>query len=128
MGVQSILLRGLLLLFTLSGGPRLVTRLMLDRRVPLRLKIAIPAAILYLVSPLDLIPDILPITGHSDDILVIIFSLALLIGMTPRAVVSEHLRNIKTGAGKGSQSHTSQSDKAVIDGTYRIVEDEEQDR
>ena len=53
----------ILRLLMLTRIPGLVFRLMLDRRVPLRLKLIIPSAVLYLISPIDLLPDLFPILG-----------------------------------------------------------------
>jgi uncharacterized membrane protein YkvA (DUF1232 family) len=38
----------------------------------------------YLVSPLDLVPDFIPVLGQADDIAVIIAAVALLILLIPR--------------------------------------------
>ena len=40
-----------------------------DREVPLAAKIALGAAAVYLASPVDLIPDFLPVIGVLDDLL-----------------------------------------------------------
>ena len=76
----------------LTGLLRLVTKLLLDRRVPLRLKLLIPAALVYLVSPIDPLPDFLPILGHVDDLIVTVVALAIFLAMAPREVVLEHFR------------------------------------
>ena len=110
----------------MAGLPRLVMGLMLDRRVPLRLKLLLPAAIVYLVSPIDLIPDLmLPVLGRVDDVLVIVFALAVFLAMAPRDVVLEHVRRRRTGQtedGSGDDSRGPQT--PVIEGTYRIEDDE----
>lgn len=41
------------------------------REVPIGSIIAIIAAVLYFVSPIDLIPDFLPVAGYLDDVFVI---------------------------------------------------------
>ena len=45
----------------------LLARLMKDSRVPTAEKALFAAAIVYVISPLDLIPDILPVLGYADD-------------------------------------------------------------
>ncbi len=47
---------------------------------------------LYLFSPLDFIPDILPVLGQLDDIGVILFGMGLIVRFSPQAVVDEHRR------------------------------------
>jgi uncharacterized membrane protein YkvA (DUF1232 family) len=118
-------MRGLLLLLNLTGVPRLVGRLMLDRRVSLRSKLILPAAVVYLISPIDLVPDILPALGHIDDILVLLVSLALFLGTAPRDVVAEHLRTAR-GAAPEAKDPDPRSDQTVIEGKARIVDDGEQ--
>lgn len=39
-------------------------------QAPLRVKIAVVFLVLYLISPIDLIPDFIPVIGQLDDILV----------------------------------------------------------
>ena len=57
MGVGGML-RGLWTLLSMTGIPRLIFRLMLDSRVPFRLKLLLPAAIAYIISPIDLAPGL----------------------------------------------------------------------
>ena len=47
----------------------------LSRSAPLRVKIVLALLIVYLLSPIDLIPDFIPVLGQLDDIL--IFGLAM---------------------------------------------------
>ena len=103
----------------LGAIPRLVIRLMLDRRVPLGLKLIILAAILYVISPIDIVPDMLPALGRIDDVLVSLLSVALFLGMAPRNVVSQHTR------GTGPTAKDSKSQRSVIEGSYRVVKDDE---
>ena len=116
------MLRAILLLSRIPGLTRLVTRLMLDRRVPLRLKLILPAALLYFIFPRDIIPDILPAFGRIDDILVIVIAVALFLVMAPKDIVSEHTRSGRMGP--SSRDRSSQSDPPVIDGKSHIVDDE----
>jgi len=50
-------------------------RLRRDPRVPKRVKVAIAFAALWAVSPIDLIPEFLPVIGPLDDIVVIALAL-----------------------------------------------------
>lgn len=58
------------LLRALPDIVRLITRLAGDPVLPRAAKIALAAAVLYLVSPVDLIPDFIPGLGALDDLLV----------------------------------------------------------
>jgi uncharacterized membrane protein YkvA (DUF1232 family) len=44
---------------------------MQDRRVPKRAKWLLGLAVAYTVSPIDLIPDFIPVLGYLDDVLVV---------------------------------------------------------
>lgn len=58
------------LLRALPNIARLVARLAADPVLPTAAKVALAAAVLYLVSPVDLIPDFIPVLGVLDDLLV----------------------------------------------------------
>ncbi len=58
------------LLRALPELARLLTRLVADPVLPRGAKLALAAALVYLVSPLDLIPDFVPVVGYLDDLLV----------------------------------------------------------
>ena len=115
----------ILRLLMLTKIPGLVFRLMLDRRVPLRLKLIIPAAVLYLVSPIDLLPDLIfPILGHTDDLIVVILALASFLLMTPRNVLNEYLTGRSADLSTDTDARDSRGN--VIEGQYRHVEDEDE--
>ena len=114
------MLRGVLYLLNMTGVPRLVIRLMMDRRVPLRVKLILPAAVAYLISPFDLVPDIVPILGRVDDVLVIFLSLALFLGTAPREIVMEHIRGPRPGDTPASKKRGS-----VIEGEYQVLDEDE---
>jgi uncharacterized membrane protein YkvA (DUF1232 family) len=67
-------------------------RLMRDPRVPWRAKIIAGAVVAYVASPIDLIPDFIPVLGYVDDLLVAIIGGVLLLRSVPRHVVEEHLQ------------------------------------
>ena len=74
---------------------RLAGALMRDRRIPLRLRAIPPGLVLYLASPLDLVPDFIPVVGLLDDVLVGIVGIGLLVRFTPRGVLDEQIARLE---------------------------------
>lgn len=110
---------------------RLVLKLMSDRRVPGLVKLLPIGAVLYLLSPFDLIPDVIVGLGQLDDLGVLILGINALINMAPQYVVQE-LRNEISGAYQAHKTDsTDNTDSAssphasgeTVDGSYRVVND-----
>jgi uncharacterized membrane protein YkvA (DUF1232 family) len=80
------------LLMFLPNMLHLCGRLMTDRRVPRTEKLLLAGAIIYAISPLDLIPDMIPFVGQIDDVYLIALTLLRLINRTDERVVREHWR------------------------------------
>lgn len=107
---------------------RLAWRLFRDSRVAPLLKLFVPILVLlYLVSPIDLIPDVLLGIGQLDDIGVMAAALLLAIRLLPRLapdeVVSDHLRDLGLA---GTDAPVPQSNAArrgqIIDADYRAAD------
>ncbi len=114
------------MLLNMTGAARLVARLLMDRRVPLRLKLVLPLAIVYILSPINMITNLFGLVGRIDDVLVLVLALAVFLGAAPREVVQEHLRAGRTGSGSGGQDDGRSKDgRDVIDTSYRMVDDPE---
>ena len=64
-----------------------VRRLRRDPRVPRRARIAVVIAGLWLISPIDLIPEFLPVIGPLDDIVVVALALRYAGRQVPREVL-----------------------------------------
>ncbi len=78
---------------------KLILRLIRDRRVSPWLKIIPIAGIVYLISPLDIIPDIaLPVIGELDDAAILWLTNYLFIELCPPEVVNEHVKAISARA------------------------------
>lgn len=58
------------LLRALPDVGRMLIRLVTDPVLPRAAKVALAAALVYLASPFDLIPDFVPLIGYLDDVLV----------------------------------------------------------
>lgn len=60
-----------------------------DKRTPLTAKILIGLTIGYLLSPIDLIPDFIPIIGFLDDLIIVPLLISLSIKLIPIKVLTE---------------------------------------
>ena len=98
---------------------RLVWRLTFDKRVPLMLRLLLPVAILYGISPVDLVKDTVPVLGRFDDLIFIALSLLLLVKLSPKEVVDEH-----NGVIPPSDRPEDKDPDKVVDGTGRVIDDD----
>jgi uncharacterized membrane protein YkvA (DUF1232 family) len=62
-----------------------------DPRVPWYAKLFGALVVAYAFSPIDLIPDFIPVLGYLDDLVLIPLGIALAIRMIPRPVMEECL-------------------------------------
>ncbi len=76
---------------------KLILRLLGDKRVSPWLKILPVGGLIYLISPIDIIPDILvPIVGELDDIAILWLTNYLFIELCPKEVVQEHVKKLSS--------------------------------
>jgi len=54
---------------------RLLRRLAADRTLPRALRVRLWLLIAYLISPIDLIPDFIPVVGYADDVIIVAIAL-----------------------------------------------------
>jgi uncharacterized membrane protein YkvA (DUF1232 family) len=76
---------------------RLGWRLLRDPRIPAWPKVLVPLAAIYVISPVDGLPDIIPLLGWVDDASVIgliLAVIAMLVRWSPQEVVAEHAANL----------------------------------
>lgn len=60
-----------------------------DPRVPWYARLFVGVVVAYALSPIDLIPDFVPILGYLDDLILIPLGIALALRMVPRDVLDE---------------------------------------
>lgn len=63
------------IIFIIPDIIALLIRMLKDTRVPIKTKVALAASLAYIVSPIDIIPDKIPLIGSIDDVAVILFAL-----------------------------------------------------
>ncbi len=104
---------------------RLAWRLFQDQRVPVWTKGIPPAALAYVLFPLDIIPDPMLGLGQLDDIAVLMLGVKLFIELAPPEVVREHLQML--GARIEEWRVAEKDTPPVIEGEYKVKETKTQE-
>ena len=79
------------------SSARLATRLVREPLVPALLKALPLAGLAYVISPIDFIPDLLPVLGQMDDVTIILMAVEALKRLAPGHVVAHHEAAIAQG-------------------------------
>jgi uncharacterized membrane protein YkvA (DUF1232 family) len=69
---------------------RVIARLVGDPVLPRGVKIALGAALAYLMSPIDLIPDFVPVLGYLDDMLLVAIVVDGVLNYVDRKIVLKY--------------------------------------
>jgi uncharacterized membrane protein YkvA (DUF1232 family) len=77
-----------------------------DARTPWYAKLIIGMVLAYVLSPIDLIPDFIPVLGYLDDLLLVPAGIRLAIRLIPPDVLAEHRARAIEGA-KLPSSHAA---------------------
>lgn len=73
-----------------------------DPRVPWLPKAVAALVAAYALSPIDLIPDFIPIIGHLDDLVLVPLGLALAVRLIPAEIIEEHRARARRESPEGS--------------------------
>lgn len=110
---------------------RLVWRLLRDPEVSPWLKMILPATLLYLLFPIDFLPDLAPGLGQLDDIAVILLGVKLFIELCPQDIVRRHLREMSSVPGSyrvvDEEPSQEPSPSAYIEAPYRVIDEHEEE-
>ena len=87
-----------------------------DPRVPWYAKALAIAVAAYALSPIDLIPDFVPVLGYVDDLIIVPVGIALVIWLIPPEIMAQH-RDVAIAAQDRPVSRAA----AVVIGTIWIV-------
>jgi uncharacterized membrane protein YkvA (DUF1232 family) len=107
------------LLRTLVSHLRLTMRLLREPGVPLLTKALPVLAALYVISPLDFVPDVLPVLGQLDDLGVILVVLEAFLKVCPAEAVDFH----RAAMAQGRTYHPMPAAGEIIDAEFRREED-----
>ncbi len=69
---------------------RLVRRLAADRSLPRGVRVRLWALLGYLLSPIDLVPDVVPVIGYADDVVVVVWALRSVVRRAGVEAVRRH--------------------------------------
>jgi uncharacterized membrane protein YkvA (DUF1232 family) len=69
---------------------KLIGRLLTDSEVPLSDKVVLGAAALYMASPIDVVPDSIPVVGHLDDVYLLALCLLRLMHRSGEEKIRQH--------------------------------------
>jgi uncharacterized membrane protein YkvA (DUF1232 family) len=99
--------RGPRWLLDLIKNLRLAWRLFRDPELPSGFRLIPVVALLYLLFPVDFLPDVVPGLGQADDLTVLLLGLKLFLDTCPPAMVEKHLARMTS-----------------VEASYRVVDEE----
>ncbi len=88
-----------------------------DPRTPWHAKAVAAAVAAYALSPIDLIPDFIPILGYLDDIVIVPLGILLAIRLIPEEIMAEH----RATAALAAQRPVSRVAAAAIIGLWSLA-------
>lgn len=71
-----------------------------DRRTPWAAKLVAAAVAAYALSPIDLIPDVVPVLGYLDDLLLVPLGIMLAVRLVPPLLMAEFRAQAMARAGR----------------------------
>lgn len=96
-------------LFLLPDFFILVSRVALDKRVPTKRKLMLGGIVAYVMLPLDIIPDFIPILGSVDDLVLVVMGLNMLLNEVDQKVLEDNW------SGEGDVLHLMQKITATAE-------------
>lgn len=99
---------------------RLSWRLLWDPRVPGWTKLLPFIALAYILSPVDLIPDLVLGLGQLDDLGVLLLGVRVFTELVPDEIVLQHLRKMGVDIG---QWQVVDEEQSVIEAEYKVKDE-----
>lgn len=101
---------------------RLAWRLLQDQRVPIVTKLIPAVVVVYIISPIDLIPEFFLGLGQLDDLAVFLLGVKAFVSFAPATIVAQHIRNLGARL-RADQPEDDESD--YVNAEYRVLRDDE---
>src|SRR5262245_25853178 len=97
-----------------------VYRVARDPRVPWYAKALAFCVAGYALSPIDLIPDFVPVLGYMDDVIIVPLGILIVVKLIPPEIIAEH-RALAAAAQDRPVSHTAELVIAVVSTAYSVL-------
>lgn len=104
---------------------RLAWRLFWDGRVPFWTKLIPPAVMVYLFSPLDFIPDTLPVITQLDDLAIFLIGMKLFIELAPTEIVRQHLAELGARVQEWRVNTGEEEPPQIVEGEFEVAESDD---
>ena len=113
---------------SLINSFRLAWKLLLDNQVPIVAKLVPFFVLLYILSPIDIIPDVIVGLGQLDDLAILLLGVQLFIAISPKDIVQRYrdeINGVPPGGGwtvtnnppgDSNPKSGSSASKEIIDG------------
>lgn len=85
-----------------------------DSRIPWYARLLAGCVIAYVLSPIDLIPDFIPVLGQLDDLLLVPLGIFLLIKLIPKDVMDESRQKAESAIAEGKYELTNRTAAVII--------------
>lgn len=99
---------------------KLVWLLFKDGRIGSLTKSVLPLSLLYVISPIDFIPDFILGFGQLDDFGVVLLGMTLFVKLCPPQIVEEYLRQLEFG----NDFYFDSDNDETVDATYRVLDED----
>jgi uncharacterized membrane protein YkvA (DUF1232 family) len=87
-----------------------------DPRVPWYAKVVAVCVTVYALSPIDLIPDFIPVLGYLDDVIIVPLGIMLVVKLVPPEIMAEH-----RAAASATLRPVSRTGAAIIVGLWIVA-------
>jgi len=77
-------------LFSLPDFFILLCRLATDKRVPSKTKLIVGAILSYVIMPIDIIPDFIPVIGYLDDLVLVVLGLNIVLNQIDNKILIDN--------------------------------------